>query len=194
MLRRRGATRPPKRCDLLARGRAAGAGSRRAQAELETARGALAAGEATQGDLVLTAPIDATVLGRYVEQGEVIGAGQVAITLGDAKRPWVRVYLPAPAVPFVKVGQAARVTVQGLGSRFAPARVASIATAGRVHATRRADREGARGPPVRREARHQRHDGHVQAGPAGDGDHRHDDRRGVARRDAARSRPTSIAA
>jgi HlyD family secretion protein len=99
-----------------------------ARAELETARGALAAGQATQGDLVLTAPMDATVLGRYVERGEVIGAGQVAMTLGDATRPWVRVYLPAPAVPFVKVGQAARVTVQGLGSRFAPARVTSIAT------------------------------------------------------------------
>ena len=99
-----------------------------ARAELETARGALAAGEATRGDLVLTAPIDATVLGRYVEHGEVIGAGQVAMTLGDAKKPWVRVYLPAPVVPFVKVGQPARVTVQGLGSRFAPARVVSIAT------------------------------------------------------------------
>jgi len=99
-----------------------------ARAELETARGALAAGQATQGDLVLTAPIDATVLGRYVERGEIVGAGQVAMTLGDATRPWVRVYLSAPAVPFVRVGQSARVTVQGLGNRFAPARVTSIAT------------------------------------------------------------------
>ena len=99
-----------------------------ARAELETARAALAAGEATQGDLVLTAPMDGTVLGRYVERGEIVGAGQVAITLGDAKRPWVRVYLPAPAVPFVKVGQPARVTVQGLGSRFAPAHVTTVAT------------------------------------------------------------------
>jgi HlyD family secretion protein len=99
-----------------------------ARAEIETARGNLAAGEATQGDLVLTSPLDATVLGRYVERGEIIGAGQVAITLGDAKRPWVRVYLPAPAVPFVKVGQSARVTVQGLGSRFAPAHVTTVAT------------------------------------------------------------------
>jgi HlyD family secretion protein len=100
-----------------------------AKAELESARGALAAGEATQGDLVLTAPIDGTVLGRYVELGEVIGASQVAITLGDARRPWVRVYLEAPAVPFVRVGQAAKVTVEGLGSRFAPAHVTSVATA-----------------------------------------------------------------
>jgi len=99
-----------------------------ARAELETTRGALAAGEATQGDLVLTAPMDATVLGRYVERGEVLGAGEVAMTLGDARRPWVRVYLPAPVVPFVKVGQPARVTVQGLGSGSAPARVVSVAT------------------------------------------------------------------
>jgi HlyD family secretion protein len=99
-----------------------------ARAELASARGALAAGQATQGDLVLTAPMDATVLGRYVERGEVLGAGETAMTLGDATRPWVRVYLPAPVIPFVRVGQPARVTVQGLGSRFAPARVVSVAT------------------------------------------------------------------
>jgi len=99
-----------------------------ARAELETARGALAAGEATQGDLVLTAPMDATVLGRYVERGEVLAAGETAMTLGDARRPWVRVYLPAPVVPFIKVGQPARVTVEGLGSRSASARVVSVAT------------------------------------------------------------------
>jgi len=99
-----------------------------ARAEVEAARGAVAAGKATEHDLVLVAPIDGTVLGRYVEPGEIVGAGQVAVTLGDARHPWVRVYLPAPAVPFVKVGQAARVTVQGLGDRFAPARVASVAT------------------------------------------------------------------
>ena len=99
-----------------------------AKAEVKTAQGALAAGQATQGDLVLTAPLDATVLGRYVEPGEIVGAGQVAITLGDAKRPWVRVYLAAPAVPFVRVGQGARVTVQGLGDRSSPARVAAVAT------------------------------------------------------------------
>ena len=99
-----------------------------ARAELASARSALAAGEATQGDLVITAPMDATVLGRYVERGEVLGAGEAAMTLGDAKRPWVRVYLPAPVIPFVRVGQPARVTVQGLGSRSAPARVVSVAT------------------------------------------------------------------
>jgi HlyD family secretion protein len=99
-----------------------------ARAELENARAALAAGQATATDLVLTAPVDATVLGRYVEPGEVIAAGQVAITLGDATRPWVRVYLSAPVVPFVRVGQPARVTVEGLGGRTAGARVTTIAT------------------------------------------------------------------
>jgi len=99
-----------------------------ARADVETAKGALEAGRATETDLVLVAPLDAMVLGRYVEPGEVVSAGQVAVTLGDAKRPWVRVYLAAPAVPYVKVGQAARVTVQGIGDRFAPARVASVAT------------------------------------------------------------------
>lgn len=99
-----------------------------ARAELENARAALAAGNATATDLVLTAPANATVLGRYVEPGEVIAAGQVAVTLGDATRPWVRVYLAAPVVPFVRVGQPARVTMEGLGDRSARARVSAIAT------------------------------------------------------------------
>ena len=99
-----------------------------ARAELETARGALAAGRATERDLVLTAPLNATVLGRYVETGEVIAAGQVAMTLGDVSRPWVRVYLPAPAVPYLKVGQVAQVTVDGIGDRSVPARVTTVAT------------------------------------------------------------------
>ena len=99
-----------------------------ARAEVETAKGALAAGKATETDLVLVAPLDATVLGRYVEPGEIVGAGQVAVTLGDAKRPWVRVYLAAPAVPYVSVGQSAKVTVQGIGDRAAPARVSAVAT------------------------------------------------------------------
>ena len=99
-----------------------------ARAELENARAALAAGHATATDLVLTAPADATVLGRFVEPGEVIAAGQVAFTLGDATKPWVRVYLPAPVMPFLRIGQPARVSVQGLGDRTAPARVTSIAT------------------------------------------------------------------
>ena len=99
-----------------------------ARADLENARATLAVGNATATDLVLTAPADATVLGRYVEPGEVISAGQVAVTLGDAMHPWVRVYLSAPVVPFVRVGQPARVTVEGLGDRSARARVSAIAT------------------------------------------------------------------
>lgn len=99
-----------------------------ARAELETTRAALAAGNATATDLVLIAPADATVLGRYVEPGEVIAPGQIAFTLGDATRPWVRVYLAAPLVPFVRIGQPARVSLQGLGDRTASARVVTIAT------------------------------------------------------------------
>jgi len=40
----------------------------------------------------------------------------------------VRVYLSAPAIPYVKVGQSARVTVDGIGDRSVPARVTTVAT------------------------------------------------------------------
>ena len=99
-----------------------------ARAELQNARAALAAGNATATDLVLLAPSNATVLGRYVEPGEVVSPGQIAFTLGDATRPWVRVYLGAAVIPYVRVGQPARVSLQGLGDRTASARVVTIAT------------------------------------------------------------------
>ena len=99
-----------------------------ARAELQNARAALAAGNATATDLVLLAPSNATVLGRYVEPGEVVSPGQTAFTLGDATRPWVRVYLGAAVIPYIRVGQPARVSLQGLGDRTAGARVVTIAT------------------------------------------------------------------
>lgn len=99
-----------------------------ARAELESARAALAAGRATVSELVLIAPDAGTVLGRHVEPGEVIGAGQSALTLGDAKHPWVRVYVEAPVLPALKVGQPVLVTVAGLGDRTVAGHIASIAT------------------------------------------------------------------
>jgi HlyD family secretion protein len=93
---------------------------RAAEAAVASARAALAAAEATRGDLVLTAPVGGTVLGRWAEPGEVLQAGVPALTLGETRRPWVRVYLPARVLGRVRVGQPVRVSLDGSdGTAFA---------------------------------------------------------------------------
>lgn len=101
---------------------------RAARAAVETARAQVAMAEATAGDLVLTAPADGIVLARLVEPGEVIAAGVPAMSLGDPRRPWIRVYVPAPALAALRVGQGAQVTLEGVPDRAFPARVVAIAT------------------------------------------------------------------
>ncbi len=97
-----------------------------ARAEVATARAALAAAEATAADLVLTAPVNATVLSRNSEPGEMLGAGQSALTLGEVRHPWVRVYVSSLAVPRVRVGQAAVATLDGMPDRRFRGRVVAI--------------------------------------------------------------------
>ena len=86
---------------------------RAAQAEVQSARAAVAQVHATAGDLVLTAPVPGVVLGRWAEPGEVLAAGAPALTLGQTARPWVRVYLSAAELAAVHVGQRATITVPG---------------------------------------------------------------------------------
>ncbi|MEJ7811134.1 MAG: efflux RND transporter periplasmic adaptor subunit [Gemmatimonadaceae bacterium] len=91
-----------------------------ARAEVASARAALAGALATQGDLVLLAPSAGTILGRYVEPGEMLAAGTPAVTVGDLARPWVRVYVAARDLPRVRVGSAASATLAGAPAiRFA---------------------------------------------------------------------------
>jgi HlyD family secretion protein len=93
-----------------------------------TARAQLERAEAAATDLVLTAPSAGTVLARHVEPGEVLAAGVPAVSLGDPARPWIRVFVPAPAVAAIRVGQTARVRVEGVPGRTFEGRVVSIAT------------------------------------------------------------------
>jgi len=101
---------------------------RSARAGVANARAQLAMAEATAADLVLTAPIDGIVLGRYAEPGEVLGASIPAMSLGDARRLWVRVYVPAPALASLHVGLAATVQIPGAEGRTVPGRITAIAS------------------------------------------------------------------
>ncbi|CAG0997454.1 hypothetical protein ARNL5_03768 [Anaerolineae bacterium] len=99
-----------------------------ARAAVATARAQLAMGMAAAGDLVLLAPVDGQVLARHAEAGEVVAAGIPIVSLGDARHAWVRVYVTAPVVAALSIGDTIPVTIDGLEGRVFDGRVASIAT------------------------------------------------------------------
>jgi HlyD family secretion protein len=55
----------------------------------------------------LTSPISGIVLERNVEAGEVVSPGMVLMSIGDLRRPWVRVYIGEPDIGRVRIGQEA---------------------------------------------------------------------------------------
>jgi HlyD family secretion protein len=97
-----------------------------ARAELASAKAALAATEAVAGDLVLTAPVDGVVISRNAEPGELLAAGQSAITLGESAAPFVRVYVPTRLLPRVRQGQRATAWLDGFPNHPIPGQVVAI--------------------------------------------------------------------
>ena len=100
----------------------------RARAELATARADLAAERAVAGDLVLTAPIDGTVLSRNAEPGEMLASGESALTLGESGATYTRVYVPTRELPMVRAGQAATAHLDGFPDRPFRGTVVAVST------------------------------------------------------------------
>lgn len=99
-----------------------------ARAEVAGAQASLSATRASVDALTLVAPVNGVVLSRNTEPGEIVAAGQSAVTLGEVKRPWVRVYVSALDVPLIRVGSIARAEVDGLPGRIFTGRVVAINT------------------------------------------------------------------
>jgi HlyD family secretion protein len=92
----------------LARDEAA-ARQREAEARLAAARHRLE-------ELVMTSPVDGVVDQIPFDRGERVPAGGVVVVVLDQAAPWVRVWVPEPAVAHVRPGAPARVRVDGLGA------------------------------------------------------------------------------
>ncbi len=99
---------------------------RAARADVESARAALAASEGAANDLVLTAPVGGVVLGRHAEPGEILRAGEPALTLGDLARLWVRIFVDQRALPLVRIGDPARAVLDAYPQVEIPGRVVAI--------------------------------------------------------------------
>ena len=88
-----------------------------ARASAASARASLESLQATARDLVLTSPVAGSVLSRNAEPGEVLAPGMSAMTIGDASRPYVRIYLDEMAFPRVRVGDTASVILDAFPDR-----------------------------------------------------------------------------
>jgi len=90
-----------------------------ARAQVASARGSVEGVRATVEELVLLSTVDGVVVGRHVQPGEVVGAGQSAVTVARAQRPWARIYVAERALPFVRAGQEVDGVLDGVdGLRF----------------------------------------------------------------------------
>ena len=91
-----------------------------ARAEVASARGAVAGVRASVEELVLISSVEGVVAGRHVQPGEVVGAGQAAVTVARAQRPWARIYVGERLLPYVRAGQAVEGVLDGVSAaRFA---------------------------------------------------------------------------
>lgn len=99
-----------------------------ARAEVAGAQAGLSAARALVGDLTLTSPVAGVVLSRNAQPGEIVTAGESAVTIGEVRRPWVRVYVNAQQIPSIRVGGIARAVVDGLPEQTFNGRVVAINT------------------------------------------------------------------
>ncbi len=99
-----------------------------ARAQVAGARANLSAVKAVVGELTLIAPVSGVVLSRNAEPGEILTPGESVLTLGESRRPWVRVYVNALEVPALVIGAPARAVVDGLPGQSFSGRVTAINT------------------------------------------------------------------
>ena len=67
--------------------------------------------ESQVAELKVFAPLDATVLTKAVETGEVVSAGRPLVLLGDLDHPWIKIYVTETELGRVKLGAPARILV-----------------------------------------------------------------------------------
>jgi HlyD family secretion protein len=106
-------------------------GFRRDQTAVARAEAQRAAATLKQSVLVareseIRAPADGIIVHRLAEPGQLIAAGQPAVTMAFADRLFVRTFIPEGSLGRVKMGMAARVSVDAFPDRTFPARITEI--------------------------------------------------------------------
>jgi HlyD family secretion protein len=69
-------------------------------------------------DQQITSPVDGVVLTKVHDSGEVVGAGDAVVVVGDRKKIWVRIFVPEGVVNRVKLNQTAALKFDGISRSF----------------------------------------------------------------------------
>ncbi|MEZ5291207.1 MAG: HlyD family efflux transporter periplasmic adaptor subunit [Vicinamibacterales bacterium] len=88
------------------------AGARReevavAESRIATAKAAIATLEDQRQDATLSSPVAGIVTEKLVEAGEMVAPRAPVVVITDLDHAWADVYVPEPAVPRIRMGQAA---------------------------------------------------------------------------------------
>jgi HlyD family secretion protein len=75
----------------------------------------------------IVAPADGTILSRPVEVGDVVSPGSAVFVMVDLNRLYVKVYVPEPDIPKLRLGDSAEITVDAFAGRHFEARISKIA-------------------------------------------------------------------
>jgi HlyD family secretion protein len=86
----------------------------------------IAEADANLAERTVIAPIDGTILSRPVEVGDVVSPGSPMFVMIDMNRLYVKVYIPEPDIPKLKLGDPAEVVVDAFPGRTFPARITKI--------------------------------------------------------------------
>ncbi len=98
-----------------------------AAADARGAEAAAAGVRATANDMVLRSPVNGIISSRNVEPGEVLSAGQSAITVAQPARPWARIYVSQFVLPTLHPGDSLSAQLDGDTTVFR-GRISAIAT------------------------------------------------------------------
>jgi len=93
----------------------------------DAARARVAEVEATLADTRIVAPLDATVMNRLAEPGELIAPGRPMATLIDLGALFVRVYIPGRDIAKIRLGNPARVYADAFPGRAFDGTVVEVA-------------------------------------------------------------------
>ena len=100
-----------------------------ARAQLAQAEASLVQARARLADTRIEAPMDGVVLRKNLEAGATASPGTAIVTLVDPSDLWVRVYIAETDLGRVKIGQAARITVDAFPGQPFEGRVTEVASA-----------------------------------------------------------------
>ena len=99
-----------------------------AEHRADQANAALAASEARLKDTVIYSPATGVVLRKNVEPGETVAQGTPIVTIGDLAKPWIKVYVKEDKLVQVKLGQKAKITVDGYKGKYFDGEVSYISS------------------------------------------------------------------